>query len=251
MHVRCGARSDCPRCDLRLGDGACCSQRSRLSLQLRRSRRGLLYCSVFLPEQPRLRNCKSDPIGSALLLHGSEGNDDLADLSIGLEVAMSIHDRVARYAAAIWGDLSAGEIDALYEQLHTKGQRSIYISCNRAECSALANSFDQLFKRLGWPSTIGDGGILALGATGIEVNPNDDTARLLKSAIEARTKIKVDVSGIPRQPGDLNPTMLVIGPKPKYEKYFSTKLGDSDIGTGAEAGAGDVVSPVADELQDP
>ena len=124
---------------------------------------------------------------------------------------MSIHDRVARYAAATWGDLSADEIDALYEQLHKKGQRSIYISCNRAECSALANSFDQLFKRLGWPSTIGDGGILALGATGIEVNPNDETARLLKSAIEARTKIQVDVSGIPRQPGDLNPTMLVIG----------------------------------------
>jgi len=82
----------------------------------------------------------------------------------------------------------------------------------------------------------------ALGAAGIEVNPNDDTARL-KSAIEARTKIKVDVSGIPRQPGDLNPTMLVIGPKPKYEKYFSTKP--------SEAGAADVVSPVADELQDP
>ena len=50
---------------------------------------------------PRLRNCKSDPIGSALLLHGSEGNDDLADLSNGLVVAMSIHDRVARYAAVI------------------------------------------------------------------------------------------------------------------------------------------------------
>jgi hypothetical protein len=56
-----------------------------------------------------------------------------------------------------------------------------------------------LFKRLGWPSTIGEGGILALGATGIQVNPNDDTARLLKSAIEARTKIKVDLSGLPRQ----------------------------------------------------
>ena len=37
----------------------------------------------------------------------------------------------------------------------------------------------------------------------------------------------------------------------KYEKYFSPKPGDSDIGTGAEAGAADVVSPVADELQDP
>ena len=127
-------------------------------------------------------------------------------------------ERVARCAAARWGDrwgdLSADEIDALYEQLHKKGQRSIYISCNRAECSALANSFDQLFKRLGWQSTIGEGGILALGAIGIQVNPEDDTARLLKSAIEARTKIKVDLSGIPRQARDLNPTMLVIGTKP-------------------------------------
>jgi hypothetical protein len=70
-----------------------------------------------------------------------------------------------------------------------------------------------------------------LGATGIEVNPIDDTARLLKSAIEARTKIKVELSGIPRQADDLNPTMLVIGTKPKYEKYFSPKPGDSDIGT--------------------
>jgi hypothetical protein len=213
--------------------------------------RGVVYCIVRYSYPNSRASETADPIGSALLLHGSEGNDDLADLSIGLEVAMSIHDRVARYAAAIWGDLSADEIDMLYEQLHRKGQRSIYISCNRAECSALANSFDQLFKRLGWPSTIGDGGILALGATGIEVNPNDDTARLLTSAIEERTKIKVDVSGFPRQPGDLNPTMLVIGPKPKYEKYFWPKPGDSDIGTGAEAGAADVMSPVADELQDP
>ena len=37
----------------------------------------------------------------------------------------------------------------------------------------------------------------------------------------------------------------------KYEKYFSPKPGDSDIGTGAEAGAADVVFPLADELQDP
>ena len=37
----------------------------------------------------------------------------------------------------------------------------------------------------------------------------------------------------------------------KYEKYFSPKPGDSDIGTGAEAGAADVVTSVADELQDP
>jgi hypothetical protein len=43
---------------------------------------------------------------------------------------MTIHDRVARYAAAMWGDLSADEIDALYEQLLRKGQRSIYISGN-------------------------------------------------------------------------------------------------------------------------
>ena len=32
---------------------------------------------------------------------------------------------------------------------------------------------------------------------------------------------------------------------------FGPQPGDSDIGTGAEAGAVDVVSPVADEMQDP
>ena len=37
----------------------------------------------------------------------------------------------------------------------------------------------------------------------------------------------------------------------KYEKYFSPKPGDSYSGTGAEAGAADVASPFADELQDP
>jgi len=37
----------------------------------------------------------------------------------------------------------------------------------------------------------------------------------------------------------------------KYEKYSSPKPGDSDNGTGTDAGAGNVVSPVADELQDP
>ena len=35
------------------------------------------------------------------------------------------------------------------------------------------------------------------------------------------------------------------------EKYFWPTPGDSDIGTGAEAGAVDVVSPVAYEMQDP
>ena len=156
---------------------------------------------------------------------------------------MSIHDRVARYADAIWGDLSAGEIDALYEQLHTKGQRSIYISCNRAECSALANSFDQLFKRLGWPSTIGDGGILALGATGIEVNPNDDTALLLKSAIEARTKIKVDSRAIStrpwvcRRPTRTMTTSTRLARRPKHLPALRSYLGSATSSRWAAARA--------------
>ena len=36
-----------------------------------------------------------------------------------------------------------------------------------------------------------------------------------------------------------------------YEKYFSPKPGDSDIGPGGEAGTAAVVSPIADELQEP
>ena len=42
---------------------------------------------------------------------------------------------------------------------------------------------------------------------------------------------------------------LIAGWEPgEYEKCFSPKPGDSDIGTGAQAAAAEVVSPVADEL---
>jgi hypothetical protein len=98
----------------------------------------------------------------------------------------------------IWNALTPSEIDTLYGKLRNKDHHSILISCNRPECSDLASSFDQLFKRLGWPSVIGDAGILAVGVTGIMINPSDSVADALKEAIETTTSLRPEL-GPPRE----------------------------------------------------
>jgi hypothetical protein len=112
-----------------------------------------------------------------------------------------------------WAALTASESDALYEHLRGKEQHSFHVACSGTECSDLATSFDRLFKRLGWPSFVGDGGFLATGVTGILINPDDAGAKLLKSAIETNTILRPDL-GSPRGK-DAGPTMLVIGAKPE------------------------------------
>lgn len=113
-----------------------------------------------------------------------------------------------------WAALTDSQIEALYDDLRDKGQYSFFIACNRPECSQLAGSFDQLFRRLRWPSSIGDGGILATGVEGILVNPGDDQAsKLLKHALEANTYLRIEL-GPKRQAQTTSPTMLIIGTKP-------------------------------------
>jgi hypothetical protein len=113
-----------------------------------------------------------------------------------------------------WAALTDSEIELLFEKLQGKGQLSIHVACNRPECSKLAYSFDRLFKRLAWPSVIGDGGILATGVSGILINPTDDGAQLLKRAIETTTVLR-PLLGVPRPVGASDPIMLVIGTKPE------------------------------------
>jgi hypothetical protein len=113
----------------------------------------------------------------------------------------------------VWAALTPSESDGIFEALRGKGQHSFHIACSRPECSDLATSFDRLFKRLGWPSFVGDGGFLATGLTGILINPDDAGAKLLKSAIETNTILRPDL-GSPHGK-DAGPTMLVIGAKPE------------------------------------
>jgi hypothetical protein len=113
-----------------------------------------------------------------------------------------------------WPPLTSSESDILFEKLRGRGQYSVHVACNRAECAELAGSFDKLFKRLGWPSFIGDGGILAAGVTGVLINPDDQGAKILKAAIETSTVIRADL-GPPRTKDITSPIMLVIGTKPE------------------------------------
>ena len=112
-----------------------------------------------------------------------------------------------------WNALTDQEIDTLYGKLRGKEHYSIQVSCNRPECSELATSFDKLFKRLGWPSVIGDAGILAIGITGITILPSDQFSEALKDAIETTTVLRPEVK-FPREANTPDLTNLIIGTKP-------------------------------------
>lgn len=113
-----------------------------------------------------------------------------------------------------WNALTAAEMDNLYSKLRSIPRSSVEIACNKAECTALADSFDNLFRRLGWPSVIGDGGMLAVGVTGVYIGPRDDAAIALKEAIETTTAIRPDLEEKQRDKGTTHPFMLIIGTKP-------------------------------------
>lgn len=113
----------------------------------------------------------------------------------------------------IWSALTDQEIDSLYIKLRGKDHYSIQISCNRPECSELAASFDKLFKRLGWPSVIGDAGIFGIGVTGILIIPRDPFSETLRDAIETTTVLRPDIQA-PREPKTPSLTNIIIGTKP-------------------------------------
>jgi hypothetical protein len=113
----------------------------------------------------------------------------------------------------MWNALTDQEIDTLYQKLRGKEHYSVQISCNRPECSELAASFDKLFKRLGWPSVIGDAGMLAIGVTGILILPSDPFSETLKDAIEATTVLRPEVK-VPRETKTPSLTDIIIGTKP-------------------------------------
>jgi hypothetical protein len=111
----------------------------------------------------------------------------------------------------IWSPLTPAQIEAVYLQLRGTKPRSFFISCNKAECTALADSFDMLFRRLGWPRTIGDAGFYAVGVTGIAILSTGETAKALKEALEANTILRPELTG----QDSAEAISLIIGNKPE------------------------------------
>jgi hypothetical protein len=111
-----------------------------------------------------------------------------------------------------WPALRLPETVRLHARLEGKPKAAIQIACNRNECTALADSFDALFKDLGWPSQIVDGGIFAVGVVGLLIAPSDESAEALKDAIDTETDLRPAL-GKPRDTGTTHPIVLYIGTK--------------------------------------
>ena len=94
--------------------------------------------------------------------------------------------------------------------------RSVYIHSVGVREAALAESFATLCDQLTWPRSVTDVGILAVGADGIVITPEDRTALVLKGAIERFTNLPIKSSGLSRQANDPDRMNIIIGSKPHW-----------------------------------
>ena len=117
---------------------------------------------------------------------------------------------------AEWPALNRDEATKLRSHLAGIPARPVYVACNGSDCARLAKSFIDLFHELRWPVALGGGGIFGTGVDGLMANPDDETARILKAAVEDSTTLRVELGPLRRNPDDQNPTMLVIGTKPIF-----------------------------------
>ncbi len=111
-----------------------------------------------------------------------------------------------------WPALTKTEINNLYAALKDKkGQHSVHIACDNAQCGKLADSLAVLFSRLMWPHFIRSGMFDAQGASGLLLTPDNETARILKTAIEINTDLEIEILRNTRDSGSTAGTMLIIG----------------------------------------
>ncbi len=116
-----------------------------------------------------------------------------------------------------WQPLGIAALSGLHRELQSPNlkQWTVFVHSADKTSARLAQSFRELFDRLGWPSSIGDAGVLGVGESGIVVHPEDATASAFKDALE-RVGLPVKLSGAARQARDKPIMMVIIGRKPSW-----------------------------------
>lgn len=125
---------------------------------------------------------------------------------------------IAQLRAPYWDSLSPIELENLGNRLKQVPTRSIIINCSIGQCRDLANSLMGALGIGGWTNAKLDTETTWIGPnTGIEIIPGDETARLLKAAIEGATGLRgIRISPYSGQVSGVGPnqTVITIGVKP-------------------------------------
>jgi hypothetical protein len=115
-----------------------------------------------------------------------------------------------------WPALTTEEAAALRIKLRGVPPATITVACESLNCKDLADGIADIFGEApGWKVTkLHRGGFDITGVSGIRVEPHEPATEKLRDAIEASTKLKVDIVDESREQMNSTETFMVVGSRP-------------------------------------
>jgi len=122
----------------------------------------------------------------------------------------AIRDQPSRWLA-----LTANEAAALKSKLRALSSQDFVVACETVNCRDLADGIASVLGQSGWKVTVlHRGGLDITGVVAIRLEPDEPQTRDLKAAIEAATKLEVEIGDETRAQRGMYPASLVVGTKP-------------------------------------
>ena len=114
-----------------------------------------------------------------------------------------------------WPALTANEAAALKSKLKALPSQDFVVACETVNCRDLADGIASVLSQSGWKVTVlHRGGLDITGVVGIRLEPDEPQTRALKAAIEAATKLEIEIADETRAQRGTYPASLVVGTKP-------------------------------------
>jgi hypothetical protein len=114
----------------------------------------------------------------------------------------------------VWEPLTENEIEAIAAYLRNSSKATVTMTFNARASGQMAASFARVFERAGWGlQPMPQLHTIYGGLTGLSHSPNNDIGKSLKSAVEARTNLRVNFVAL-RHASASESSMFIIGAKP-------------------------------------
>jgi hypothetical protein len=114
-----------------------------------------------------------------------------------------------------WAPLTGAQISDIRKRVGSTPARPLWIACETVNCQDLADNLGQAFDDPKWKAEVHHwGGMDISGTIGIEIEPDDETARAIRDAIEGATRLRIKIRSVTDEQFNQPQTLLVVGTKP-------------------------------------
>ena len=168
--------------------------------------------------QPTRRRLEMVALFFAILYSGFAVWSDEHEARLAAEKASNpslIASLQAELDGARWAPLTGAQVSDIRKRVESAPARPLWIACETVNCKDLADNLDQAFDDPKWKTEVHHwGGLDVSGTMGIEIEPDDETARAVRDAIEGATGLRVRIRSVTDEQFNAPQTLLIVGTKP-------------------------------------